>query len=154
MVYSLYLNKAISLKKNHYGCFMENKLEGDRGEIRGPTLKAYIIVQEKVDRDLDHDGSSGGGWGMVRHWMCLQAEQKELASVRERKSKVTPRCFLGEWSCRLPNWGRLWEKKVRKGVGNIRSSVLDTSSSRYLLSKEAEKLSRMEYISSGEKLLE
>lgn len=37
-------------------------------------------------------------------------------------------------------------------VGDIRSSDLDMSSSRYLPGEEAEKWSRMEYTNSGEKL--
>ena len=117
MVYSVYLNKAIFSKKNHYGCFMENKLEGDRGEIRGPTLKAYIIVQEKVDRDLDHDGSSGGVWGMVRHCMCPQAEQKELASVRERESKGDTKVFLGRMELSFTKLGETVGEGGKGGCG-------------------------------------
>ena len=40
---------------------MENKLEGTRGETRAPTSKAHVITQVKVNGDMGHDGSRGGG---------------------------------------------------------------------------------------------
>lgn len=89
---------------------------------------------------------------MVRHWTCLQAEQTELASVRERESKDDAKVLLGRTEVSLTKLG----ETVGGGIGGCRKHkefCFSKSSSSYLLGKEAEKLSRMQYVSSGKRLL-
>lgn len=111
-----------------------------------------MIIQMRVDGDSDHDHSrEGGGNGQVPD---MSAGRTELASVRERESKEDTQVSVGRMELPPTKMGETVRGAGMKGCVKHWELCFDTSSSRYPLGKGAEKLSTMDYRSSGERLLE